>query len=95
MDLDTLKSMGGTWLRASLAAVIALYLNGETDPKKLAAAFVAGIAGPAMKFLNPKDPAYGLGAAKALASARAKVEEALAAPAKKPAKKATKKTAKK
>lgn len=59
MDLETLKSMGGTWLRASVAAVLALYLNGETDPKKLAAAFVAGIAGPALKFLNPKDASYG------------------------------------
>lgn len=88
--------MGGTWLRASLAAVIALYLNGETDPKKLAAAFIAGIVGPAMKFLNPKDPSYGIGAAKVIA----KVVEATASvkkPAvKKPAaKKPAKKTAKK
>lgn len=59
MDLNTLKAMGGTWLRASIAAVLALYLNGETDPKKLAAAFLAGIAGPALKFLNPKDTSYG------------------------------------
>jgi hypothetical protein len=62
VDLTTLKSMGGTWLRASVAAVLALYLNGETDPKKLSAAFLAGIAGPALKFLNPKDKSYGLGA---------------------------------
>jgi len=56
--------MGGSWLRASLAAVVALYVNGETDPKKLAAAFLAGIIGPAAKFLNPKDASYGLGAKK-------------------------------
>lgn len=56
--------MGGTWLRASFAAVLALYLNGETDPKKLASAFLAGIAGPALKFLNPKDSSYGFGAKK-------------------------------
>lgn len=56
--------MGGTWLRASIAAVIALYTAGETDPKKLATAFLAGFAGPAMKFLNPKDASYGLGANK-------------------------------
>lgn len=64
VDLKTLKSMGGSWLRASVAAVIALYTAGETDPKKLAAAFLAGIAGPALKFLNPKDASYGLGASK-------------------------------
>lgn len=62
VDLKTLKSMGGTWLRASVAAVIALYSAGETDPKKLATAFLAGLVGPALKFLNPKDPSYGLGA---------------------------------
>jgi hypothetical protein len=56
--------MGGTWLRASVAAVIALYTAGESDPKKLAMAFLAGIAGPAMKFLNPKDASYGLGSSK-------------------------------
>ena len=64
MDIKTLKSMGGTWLRASVAAVIALYMSGETDPKKLASAFVAGIAGPALKYLNPKDASYGLGSKK-------------------------------
>lgn len=64
MDLNTLKSMGGSWIRASLAAVIALYTAGETDPKKLAMAFVAGIIGPAAKFLNPKDASYGLGTSK-------------------------------
>lgn len=64
MDLNTLKSMGGTWLRASLAAVLALYLNGETDPQVLLSAFLAGIVGPAAKFLNPKDLSYGLKAAK-------------------------------
>lgn len=64
MDIKTLKSMGGTWLRASVAAVLALYMSGETDPKKLASAFLAGIAGPALKFLNPKDASYGLGSKK-------------------------------
>ena len=64
VDLKTLKSMGGTWLRASIAAVIALYTAGETDPKKLGMAFLAGIAGPALKYLNPKDASYGLGASK-------------------------------
>lgn len=64
MDLKTLQSMGGSWVRASLAAVLALYLNGETDLQVLATAFLAGIVGPAGKFLNPKDKSYGLGAKK-------------------------------
>ena len=61
MDLATLKSAGATWLRASLAACAALYMAGITDPKTLANAFVAGLLGPAAKFVNPKDPSYGFG----------------------------------
>lgn len=61
MDIKVLKEAGATWLRASLAAVAALYMSGVTDPKTLANAFVAGLLGPAAKFVNPKDPSYGLG----------------------------------
>ena len=61
MDIATLKSAGATWLRASVAACAALYMAGITDPKTLANAFVAGLLGPAAKFINPKDPSYGFG----------------------------------
>jgi hypothetical protein len=61
MDINVLKAAGATWLRASVAAVAALYMSGITDPKILANAFIAGLLGPAAKFVNPKDPSYGLG----------------------------------
>ena len=61
MDINVLKAAGATWLRASLAAVAALYMSGVTDPKTLLNAFIAGIIGPAAKFINPKDPSYGFG----------------------------------
>jgi hypothetical protein len=64
MDINTLKAAGATWLRASAAAVAALYMAGITDPKTLANAFVAGLLGPAAKFVNPKDPSYGFGSKK-------------------------------
>jgi hypothetical protein len=64
MDINVLKSAGATWLRASLAAVAALYMSGVTDPKTLLNAFIAGIIGPAAKFINPKDPSYGFGSKK-------------------------------
>ena len=64
MDMNTLKSAGATWLRASVAAVVALYMSGISDPKTLANAFVAGLVGPLAKALNPKDKSYGLGASK-------------------------------
>ena len=64
MDMNTLKSAGATLLRASVAAVVALYMSGISDPKTLANAFVAGLVGPLAKALNPKDKSYGLGASK-------------------------------
>ena len=59
--MKELKSAGASWLRASIAAVAALYMSGITDPKVLVNAFAAGLFAPAAKFLNPKDAAYGLG----------------------------------
>jgi hypothetical protein len=59
--MKELKSAGASWLRASIAAVAALYMSGITDPKVLVNAFAAGLLAPAAKFLNPKDAAYGLG----------------------------------
>ena len=59
--MNELKSAGASWLRASIAAVAALYMSGITDPKVLINAFAAGLLGPAVKFLNPKDASYGLG----------------------------------
>jgi hypothetical protein len=61
MDIKVLKEAGATWIRASLAAVAALYMSGISDPKILANAFIAGLLGPAAKFVNPKDPSYGFG----------------------------------
>ena len=64
MDINVQKAAGATWLRASIAAVAALYMSGISDPKILANAFIAGLLGPAAKFVNPKDPSYGLGSKK-------------------------------
>jgi hypothetical protein len=50
-----------SYARAALASVAALYMSGISDPKVLANAFIAGLLGPAAKFVNPKDPSYGFG----------------------------------
>jgi uncharacterized membrane protein YgaE (UPF0421/DUF939 family) len=57
-----MKSMLATYLRAGVASVLALYLAGVTDPKALAAAGVAAIAGPLLKALDPKAAEFGRGA---------------------------------
>ena len=45
--------------RAAFAAVMALYLAGETSPKALLAAAVAAVAGPVLKALDPKATEFG------------------------------------
>ena len=57
-----MKSMLATDLRAGVASVIALYLAGVTDPKALASAGIAAIAGPLLKALDPKSTEFGRGA---------------------------------
>lgn len=56
-----LQAVLATYLRAAIASVIALYLAGETDPKKLGTAAIAGIAGPVLKWLDPKATEFGRG----------------------------------
>jgi hypothetical protein len=61
MDKNKLKAMAATYLRAGIASVIALYLAGVTDPKALATAGIAAIAGPVLKALDPKATEFGRG----------------------------------
>jgi hypothetical protein len=64
MNKDQLTAALGSYIRASLSAVAALYMSGITDPKTLANAFLAGLLGPLAKAVNPKDKSFGLGANK-------------------------------
>lgn len=57
---DQALAVAQSWLRASAAAVLALYLSGITDPKILANAFLAGIAGPLLKALQPNEKEFGI-----------------------------------
>jgi len=64
MNKKKLEAIAATYLRAGIAAVIALYLAGVTDPKALATAGIAAIAGagPLLKALDPKASEFGRGA---------------------------------
>ena len=55
-------SAGMSYIRAALAAVVALAMSGITDPKVLANAFFAGLLGPLLKAVDPKQTEYGVGA---------------------------------
>lgn len=50
-----------SYLRVFAAAVLTLYLAGETDPKALAAAGVAAVLPPIIRWLDPNDSLYGRG----------------------------------
>ena len=50
-----------SYLRAAVAAALAMYLAGETDPKKLAYAALAAVAAPAMKAVDKSAKEFGLG----------------------------------
>lgn len=61
MDTQKLKAIALTYFRAAAASVIALYLAGQTDLKVLANAFIAGLAGPVLKALDPSATEFGRG----------------------------------
>jgi hypothetical protein len=61
MNKKKLEAMAATYLRAGIAAVIALWLAGVTDPKALATAGIAAIAGPLLKAIDPKAADFGRG----------------------------------
>ena len=56
-----IQAIIATYLRAGIASVIALWLAGVTDPKALATAGIAAIAGPLLKALDPKAAEFGRG----------------------------------
>jgi len=61
MNTDKLKAIAVTYARAAIASIIALYLAGETNPKNLAMAAVAAVAGPVLKALDASAPEFGRG----------------------------------
>lgn len=53
------KALLASYARSVLSAAVALYLSGVTDPTKLLMALVAGLLPVAIRYINPKDPAFG------------------------------------
>ncbi len=58
--MDKTKAIAASWARSFLAAVLALYMAGVTDPKTLAMAGAAAVAPVILRWLNPKDAAFGV-----------------------------------
>ena len=61
MTKKKLVAVATTYARAAFAAVLALYLSGNTSPKELLMAGVAAIAAPLLKALDANSPEFGRG----------------------------------
>ena len=57
--MNQLKAMAASWLRSFLAAGLAVYMAGVTDPKAIAMAGIAAVAPVILRYLNPNDAAFG------------------------------------
>jgi len=53
------KAILASYARSFLSACIAVYLAGVTDPKAIAGAGLAAVLPVLLRWLNPKDPAFG------------------------------------
>ena len=54
------KALAASWARSFLAAAIALIAIGETDPKAIFTAGMAAVIPVILRWLNPKDAAFGI-----------------------------------
>lgn len=58
--MEQFKSMAASWTRSFFAAVLTLYMAGETDPKTLGMAGIAAVAPVVLRWLNPNDNGFGV-----------------------------------
>jgi hypothetical protein len=58
--MDKIKALIASWARSFMAAALALYMAGVTDPKTLAMAGIAAVAPVILRWLNPKDNSFGV-----------------------------------
>ncbi len=57
--MDQVKALAASWFRSFLAASLAVYLAGVTDPKAILGAGLSAIAPVILRWLNPADTAFG------------------------------------
>jgi hypothetical protein len=57
--MNQFKAIAASWLRSFLAAGLAVYMAGVTDPKAIAMAGIAAVAPVILRYLNPNDAAFG------------------------------------
>ena len=58
--MNQMKGLAASWARSFMAAALGMWMAGITDPKTLALGGVAAVAPVVLRWLNPKDAAFGL-----------------------------------
>jgi len=58
--VDKAKAIAASWARSFMAASLALFMAGVTDPKTLAMAGAAAVAPVILRAINPADKSFGL-----------------------------------
>lgn len=54
------KALAASWARSFMAASLAVYMSGNSDPKAIAGAGLAAVLPVILRWLNPKDTSFGL-----------------------------------
>jgi uncharacterized membrane protein YgaE (UPF0421/DUF939 family) len=57
--MNELKPMLASYARSFIAAGLAVYMAGVTDPKAILSAGIAAVVPVLMRWLNPNDQVYG------------------------------------
>jgi hypothetical protein len=57
--MKEIKAIAASYGRSAIAGMLAVYMTGETDPKKLAWGLFAGIVPVLMRYSNPNDVSFG------------------------------------
>ena len=58
--MNQIKPMAASWARSFLAAAVAVYMAGVTDPKAIASAGLAAVLPVNLRWLNPNDSSFGV-----------------------------------
>jgi hypothetical protein len=58
--MNQIKPMAASWARSFLAAGVAVYMAGVTDPKAIATAGLAAVLPVILRWLNPNDSSFGV-----------------------------------
>jgi uncharacterized membrane protein YgaE (UPF0421/DUF939 family) len=58
--MKQIQAIAASWLRSFLAASLAVYMAGVTDPKTIGMAGLSAVLPVILRFLNPSDASFGI-----------------------------------